>query len=548
MKLLISYFALYFLNIVSGDNGLCGDTSVIKTRSCSTQIIGDEESHAESCVVKTFPPNSTVCKDMSFGPITSNTQIGGVSLKPYVLFYETNYNRRENLTVLNITFSNIKWKNMKFRFQRRKDLRNHCRNINIARNVTINDQSVLYYDCYWSMADYSGQSHILDFEATDDNQVVNRGQYYFNIPSAAMLSPMVKTEDWKPFVYIEIHTSTMKLHILPPPTNIKIRAYRIEVMRENDKGFGEEIVKNSTVKLKNTTSEVIYEYSLLRSPGSYYFLVVPLHDMCLRGDTECQMVDSPRITITNEVHQTLNICIASVTALVVATLFAYYIVLRLIRRYWCKDYRLAIGNELLAPPRILVIYSSTNKLHAECVSSFVAYLRAEYGFDIMYDGDIASTSHADPFIWAQEAFNIASNIVYIVGPAEEANIYNNIYDQPIISPHRDVDALLLSFLQMNRGSRNGKDVVNVFFEHSNGSIPIETKMEKKFVLLKDWQKMIAFLSKNMPPKHLMMKSDKGKCFLEDLKRAKKLLSVQQDDVVIKCDKLKTSPFEKKVLL
>lgn len=78
---------------------------------------------------------------------------------------------------------------MKFRFQNHKSVESHCRNIVISNEVTINDQSVLYYDCYWSLTDgnYNGQSHILDFEATDDS-IVNRGQYYFNIPSAQMLS------------------------------------------------------------------------------------------------------------------------------------------------------------------------------------------------------------------------------------------------------------------------------------------------------------------------------------------------------------------------
>lgn len=79
---------------------------------------------------------------------------------------------------------------MKFRFQKYKNMESHCRNIVISNDVTINDQSVLYYDCYWSLIDgtsNNGQSHILDFEATDD-VVVNRGRYYFNIPSAKMLS------------------------------------------------------------------------------------------------------------------------------------------------------------------------------------------------------------------------------------------------------------------------------------------------------------------------------------------------------------------------
>lgn len=78
---------------------------------------------------------------------------------------------------------------MRFRFQDKyRDLRNHCRTITISNDAVIDDQSVLYYDCYWTNGEVTlGQSHILDFEAYGDG-VVNRGQYHFNAPSAEMLS------------------------------------------------------------------------------------------------------------------------------------------------------------------------------------------------------------------------------------------------------------------------------------------------------------------------------------------------------------------------
>lgn len=75
------------------------------------QILGDEYVDDDSCKVEYIPSNSSKCTD-NFGPITSNNQIGQVILKPYILherrrdvnFYSVNY------TVLNISFTNIKWK------------------------------------------------------------------------------------------------------------------------------------------------------------------------------------------------------------------------------------------------------------------------------------------------------------------------------------------------------------------------------------------------------------------------------------------------------
>ncbi|KOB77171.1 Uncharacterized protein OBRU01_02521 [Operophtera brumata] len=365
--------------------------------------------------MEVYPANSQACTSMPFGPLMPNTKIGGVTLKPYIV--------------------SIVHDGMRFRFQdKTTDLRNHCRHINISNNAPIDDRSVLYYDCYWPKTDdKEGQNHILDFEAEDENRVVNRGQYYFNVPTAEMLS-------------------------------------------------------------KFAAAPSIDDYSKV-------------------------------------VAVTMNICIASVTALIVATLFAYYIALRVIRRYWCKDYKLA-ANEIPQPTKVLVIYSPANRLHAECVASFVTYLRTEYGFDVMYDGDISSTSHGDPYIWAEEAFRLASHVMFLVGPSEVNNHFS-IYDKPIITAHKNVDVLLLSFIKASRVSRSPKEVLNVFFEHSTGQVPIETRHDKVFFLLKDWQKLISFLSKNLLPKRQIMRTEKGRCFLEDLTRAKKMLSVNSDDVIVK---------------
>lgn len=198
--------------------------------------------------------------------------------------------------------------------------------------------------------------------------------------------------------------------------------------------------------------------------------------------------------------------------------------------------------EIPPPTKVLVIYSPTNRLHGECVSSFVTYLRTEYGLEIMYDGDISSTSHNDPYIWAEEAFRLASHVMYICGPSHEIN--SNIYDKPIITAHKDVDILLLSFVKASRTSKCPKDILNVCFEHSTGPLPIETRNDNVYFLLKDWQKLIAHLSKNLLPKRQIMRTDKGRSFLEDLSRAKKMLSVQQEKIV-RDEKIAT---ENKILL
>lgn len=134
--------------------------------------------------------------------------------------------------------------------------------------------------------------------------------------------------------------------------------------------------------------------------------------------------------------------------------------------------------------------------------------------------------------------------MYVVGPADESKHFN-IYDKSINSILRNVDTMQLTTLKTCRFK---KEVINVLFEHSNGQIPMETCHDKVFFLLKDWQKLIMFLSKNMLPKQQIVRTEKGRCFLDDLKRAKMLLKTKTNDVVIKLDNCKMNSVEKKVLL
>lgn len=557
------YFALFLyscLHFVAGNkqdfSQLCQE-NIQRTLRCSTQLTGPDGEMADSdkCKVEYYASDSAECRTMNFGPFKSdkpfNADIGGVSLRPYVV--DAHGQKNFNYTVLNITFTNIKWKTMKFRFHDPNRLNSyHCRNIVISNDVTIDDRSVLYYDCYWSYTDgsYNGSSHFLDFEASDDTST-NRGQYIFNIPNMQTLSTTVTENEWKPFLYIEILSSVLRLHIMPPPPQVNITGYKIEVRRGCNKGSletcNEQVIKTVNFTLKDKDEEMTYDYYFLRSPGSHYFVVTPLHDGCSGFESRCQAITSPRISITTDEQKTFNICIASVTALVVASLFAYYIVLRFIRRYWCKDYTgMYKANEIPPPMKVLVIYPPGNRLHAECVVSFVSYLRSELGFDIMYDGDIINISHRDPFLWAKEAFDLASHIVYVVGPADESNFYNNIYEKQIIPAHKNVDILLLNMVKTNRGTRNHKSLSNIYFEHSNGQVPIEMKHCKSFFLLRDWKKLISYLSKNLIPEKQISRTEKGRYFLEDLSRAKKLLSGNREDVIVRCEKMNS--FEKKILV
>lgn len=523
---------IYSFQYVAGFNQCQANTTEL---SCTTEIAGENSTNYDFCKIQVYPQDSLECSAMKFEsvPTEMHSNIGGVTLKPYIIPIVYNKDSIPLIlehTVMNISFTNIKWKSMKFRFQDKyKTTKNHCRNIVISNDFTVDNQSVLYYDCYWPKVDHKeGQSHILDFEATAEDLSIYRGQYYFNIPSPQMLSLTTTEEKWKPFIYVEILEDRLRVHITPPPPQLKIYGYFIKVITSCGKGKPCTITSHKK-NLQKYTDEVTHDYKYIGVNGTVVFVVTPVHDNCLKeGDFGCESIESPFIMISND-SPVNTICIASVTALVVSTIFAYYVALRMIRKWCCKDKYSLTGMEIPAPPQILVVYSSANRLHAECVSSLVNYLRTEYGFPIMYDGDICNTTHGDPYEWAEQAFRIATHIMYVVGPAvEEVNL--NIYDRPIISPLKDVDTLLLSFTKAERASKFPKKIVNVFFEHSNGTVPIEvTAPNASFKLLRDWQKLICYLSKDLIPNRQILRTENGKCFMEHLNNTEKLLGAKSHE-------------------
>lgn len=179
---------------------------------------------------------------------------------------------------------------------------------------------------------------------------------------------------------------------------------------------------------------------------------------------------------------------------------------------------------------MLVIYPSANRIHAECVKSCVEYLRSECGFDITYDLDIPYTEHGDPYDWAEQAIREASIIMYMVGPKITDPFPNSVY--------QSTDITLLLFLKAAT-SKQPKDIINVFFEHSDGALPVETRCYRRFYLIKDWQKLIAYLSRNMLPEKQIMRTQNGMRFIDNLTRVKNTLSDVKVDRVEKTDSSKS---------
>nr|XP_034832254.1 uncharacterized protein LOC117989061 [Maniola hyperantus] len=481
----------------------------IVPRNCFSQILGFHSSDkTATCDVENNLDDSPDCMNSySSTPVVSGSRLGQISIEPFILRLQCD--RPDSYTinhaVPNIVFREIKWKRLKFRIEKlgSRPANRLCSNLFISDNMKLDDRTVLHYDCYKSLTDgsYNGMTHVLDLEATDGT-VVDRRKFLFYIPSARMLSPNSDETHWKPFVYVENLVTTMQLRIVPPPALLNF-TYQVQV-KKTCVDCTDELVENITVKSYNSDGEeVSYDYTP-STLGSYYFVVTTLHDQCTSGEVECQSVKSPAVPLAVKPNMLTTYII------VTGSLIAVSLLVYLIYRRYCRG-----ASEMPKPTKVLVIYPPANSVHSECVASFVAYLRSEYGFDISYDGDIPATTHCDPYFWAEDVIKQATHIMYIVGPKDNENYPHSVL--------QNVDKLLLSFLKAIRAIQS-KEVVNVFFEHSNGPVPNETRNDRVFYLLRDWQKLIAYLSRDLLPKKQIMRTDKGKCLIENLTRMKKSLN------------------------
>lgn len=518
--IILVLFSASLLTTVVCYRELCSSKE-LQVQSCSKQLLGNETEDESLCSVHFYPTNSSQCKAMPFSAISDNPALGEVRLKPY--FWDYNNEHLYNFTVFNISFTDINWRTMRFRFERNgsnDSIKNHCRKIDIDKDVVLQKQWYLYYDCHWSMQheNYAGENYIFDYEA-EGEAGITRGRFYFTVPDTDSLAPDVKFESWQPFVYVEIKTTAIKLYVTQPPENMGIEEYLIEFMLspvQKCDGKNDTAIDKINLKSGGPSLDVImYEHKLLLDSGYYYFIVTPI-----KAGVVGRKVRSPIIFINSDAPITV-ICIASITSLLVSCLFAYYILLRIIRKYFCVE---EAEKETIIPPKILVIYSPHNKLHKECVVSLINYLKLECGFQVMYDADIATTQHKDPYVWCQESFSQAVHIINVVSPAVEQNNspFTNI---------RNVDSLQLEMLK-NTKYRASKSVLNLVFPHCK-NIKSNVVAEKTFYLLKDWQKFISFISKNLLPHHQLSRSENGRTLLADFKSAKQFMNeaCQLDDVV-----------------
>lgn len=266
---LIILWNIKLVHLISNQSGLCQPMDM----PCDVQ-------NPETCRMKYYKLNSSECSGLTFEeyPSTNDASLGKVELKTYYYDFLSAY----KVTAFNVTFSDIHWNHLKFRFkQDGNELKNTCREFTILNNATLTD---LFYDCLWSNESYEGKSFYFEYQAKNDTASVYR-KYVFKVPIAKNINENnTDLTKWELFVFVETVRSgfglvTFTLHWQPLPERFLINDYNVTVI-SNDSG-SPQIIDSNNVTCNNYDECV---YTCNKWYGNVQFWVQPI---CGNHSEEC---------------------------------------------------------------------------------------------------------------------------------------------------------------------------------------------------------------------------------------------------------------------
>lgn len=450
----VGILLLIVLNVHS--SSLCGR----KHKSCSYQIWGNDIVLSNACQMVYYKTNSTECAALSFDYSTNFThKQGDVRIQAYVDW-------ESNQTAFNITFTKIKWKNLKMRFTKigLENYINTCRAFKIWENATVPRKSILTYDCPWSNLKYEGQDFALEYEF--EAPIIAYNRYIFKIPHFRNLETVVHVQSLEVFTYLDVtDTDYLYLYIQLAPPNYNITSYLVEVIRERSN-----ISTRLTVQILNgrdaMNGQLFFPYPTWNEFGYFFFNVSPLSTMC--QENMCLKSSTPKIFMGRR-KSSLVIGIVGASVIIFALFYSMF--------FWNRQKNAKDDT----PPRVLLVYNISINAHYNVVRSLARLLNDVLHIEVFLDVfDIPQTHHQNPVLWYNQAFRDATHIIYVASP--EAS--------PSTKPHSDnvyrIDSVTMkAIITKIACSTNTKQILVVTFPYSANAIPEELNSIRKFDLLKD---------------------------------------------------------------
>uniref|UniRef100_A0A1B6KDR1 SEFIR domain-containing protein n=1 Tax=Graphocephala atropunctata TaxID=36148 RepID=A0A1B6KDR1_9HEMI len=451
--------------------------------NCSNQVTS--EFHNATCLMRYINATSKACTESEFtGGVDLTESYGSVNLTPYAWF-----NGGFIFPTFNITFRNIKWKRLRFRFVKvGEDSAQICREFVVSDDV--DPSSIISFDCLWGNGATAEEFYKFQFMLTTRSGYQLLYTYLLQVPADSDVESNIPPHKYRLFTLLEqTALPQIRMKFLVPPTWLNVSRVNVSLLYHGFlNGRVRELGKWTIDMLRSRPGYFISTetFDISHTSGYYYFNTSFESPYCT---TECTVSSTPKLFIPGP-DRDPKVWIALVLYFIlvfgVAGLFLF-------RSEYYK--KIIDGPEKL--PVVLFIYESSYPSHIETIYKFREFLQDNCYIEPKLDLiDISKTDSMNPWQWYYKTFEEADYVIVFASPDEstekgihEDNVYHNLHTY----------ALKLLNVCLLHKSKLKFSVASVKLPGCSWkTLPPEAQIvEKRFSLPEQLSHMFKFL--NVPP-------------------------------------------------
>jgi len=248
------------VNVVSGaaNSSYCSNSNV----SCSSQLLYLNASDS-ACSVVVYSPSD--CANWTFIADGFSPELGSVALKTYS--YKEN---GHEYAVFNVTFTDIKWKSLRFRFrQHGYDKKQFCREFRVSSEYYIPE---LFYDCLWTKSEYEGTPFTFEYQAESVRHTEVR-RYVTLLPFYKDIEPSTTLQNWTSFLYVDTSDLPfLRVRWQQVPLRFGVQNYSVEMFRKSE-GSEMNLLASEVVHGTDDNRELSYNFDNVLASGVCHFEV-----------------------------------------------------------------------------------------------------------------------------------------------------------------------------------------------------------------------------------------------------------------------------------
>ncbi|KAF4522867.1 hypothetical protein B566_EDAN012802 [Ephemera danica] len=436
-----------------------------------------------ACFMEYLYRDSTECSNLKFDGKDGEFP-GHMSLNTYYFTKDIIYHQ----TAFNLSFTNINWKSLQFRYQRvGEENINYCRKYKLSPDITVDPNFVLYHDCLMSDNKYEKFTYHLEVELDGIFR-----KYTFIVPHHENIDPTKlknKNPNVEVFMYIDItdpHNIVLNFELLDD-----VPSYNITLVGDGNVIQNPTYTKDASRGKKDIIS-IPFKTPINLSP--FVFKITPFGGRC---GVQCTTSESPVISVA-----------ASVTISQIAAGIAIFLVIVILAAL--------IGFFVLKMKLIKLIKKP--------------------GIAVLLDRrDIPKSAIKDPYNWFLDAFDKADAVL----------VFSSLQCCPsdIVGVHRRIDSVAISLLKGTVAEGNQRFASVLLPYCKKKDIPVEASKFKLFSMPAEITELVDYVKHSQGMNRLItninMKKTENDFKLNELKTAIKdavtLLALHEKEKPVDCN-------------